>query len=177
MCKRWIAVVFIAVFALIGCASQPYEPTKRQLSLIEQFDQSKAVDIVSNAMKEIQPSTKNGLCFVSVNRDANTAYHVDRQGAHFEAWHRGEYVKQEGNQKYYKKDPYVAHFRYKEFEEVALQDNRDGSALRCSADYLITVLAKKQVMIFGLQQNNVDQLMAALIKLAPQAKLTSTKSF
>lgn len=169
--------VLFAAALLAGCASKPYQPTERQVSLSKQYSAEEAVQIVGEASRDIARATKYGICAASVKRDHDSPVTVDAQGIHFKAYHKGEFIKADARYRYYEKDAYTAHFNFGDMNEIAYQDNRDGAALACAGNFLITTAGKEGIVLFGVPGNKVDALLAALIKLAPQAKLTQTRSF
>lgn len=171
-------IAFLLVSSLLaGCASSPYQPTTKQVAISKQLTTAQAVQVLESASREIAPATQYGICRVSVRRDHGSPVTVDEKGFHFKAYHKGEFIKEDAKYRYYEKDAYTAHFDFADMTEVAYQDNRDGAALACGGKFLITTAGNNGIIMFGLSQDKVDSVLAALMKLAPQAKLTQTSSF
>lgn len=174
MFKLLISVVLFVL--LSGCASK-FAPTDKMLQLKQGMNTQQATDTLK---KYIKPGTVDtGFCWSKgVSVDKGTPIAVTQTGYSMQAYNLGELVRSEkvasGTMNDYKKIYYLYERNYKDITQIRLLKNRimmscqDVNKIGYSVNIYYSV---SKADTFIVPEESIDEIMAAIMTVAPQAKL------
>lgn len=176
------ATFLVLAMLLSGCASS-YKPSTSMLSLKQGMDKQQATAVFAEYAK---PSAVNaGFCGGGHSMDAGTPAIVSHEGYSYQAYVLGERIKSEkvalSTIITYKKDYFQAVRKFSNISKIRVMQ---GPVVYGSCNdknpttYAISIyFGTSDNDAFAVGASGLDEMMAALVTLAPQAKLMEGAGF
>lgn len=174
MYKLLLAIT--ALLILSGCASK-FAPTEKMMQLKQGMSTQQATDVLKKFIKPGAVDT--GFCHSnSATVDQGTPITVSQTGYSMKAYNVGELIRSEkvasGTMNYYKKIYYQYERNFKDITQIRLLKNQimkscpSVSKIGYSVNIYFSVTKADTVIV---PEDSIDEIMAAIMTVAPQAKL------
>ena len=175
-------VLLLLVALVSGCASA-FKPSHRTMQLKSSMDRKTALDVF-NRYTKAQPGN-SGFCGGGIVTDPGTPISVNDNGYTMRAYKLGDEISREKKDKVtritYKKDYYVAERKFSDVSKIRVnyETFRYGDCKKPSGNEVTLSLyyGTSDFDAVMVARPNLDEMMAALLVLAPNPKLMEGTGF